>query len=381
MGEEMAFRDIHSFSIPTRLIFGAGSAEQLPEVLSGGRPLVVTDEGLAKAGIVERVADVLARAGIGFTIFDGVQSDPSAEVVRTGCEVFRNAGCSALIGLGGGSSMDAAKMIGVLCAQGGDILDYAEAPDRVTSEIPYMVCMPTTYGTGSEVTPFAVVTDLRSSTKRAVVGAPIAPKVAILDPELSVALPFPLAASTGLDALAHAVESYVNLLANPITEALALAAIESVGTHLREAAASDHNTDATGNMLLASTMAGMAFSQTRVGIAHALGNPLGGRLHVPHGLAIGVLLPHVMEYNLIACPEKFARIAVALGEPPGSASPMDAVWALAGDLGMPRRLREIGMTEEYIEDLAAEAMTSGSVPVNPRRVGGEELAEVLRRAL
>lgn len=384
----MAFRDIHLFSVPTKLIFGPGATERLPEVLTGGKPLVVTDKGLVEAGILDRVSGVLERAGIEFAVFDGVQSDPPAEVVQEGCAVFRREGCGALVGLGGGSSMDAAKMIGVVYAQGGDILEYAEAPDRVTEEIPYTICLPTTYGTGSEVTPFAVVTDVMSDTKRAVVGAQIAPSVAILDPELCVALPLPLAASTGMDALAHAVESYVNLLANPITEAVALAAIELVGENLREAAANDYNVDATGNMLLASTMAGIAFSQTRVGIAHALGNPLGGRLHVPHGVAIAILLPHVMEYNVIGCPGKFARMGAALGASVGNLSRMEAagasvnaVRALSDDLGLPRTLREIGLTEEQMDDLAGEAMTSGSMPVNPRKAGKEELAEILRQAL
>ena len=271
--------------------------------------LVVTDPGLREAGIVDRVTTVLDDADIDYAIFDGVVGNPAARSVHAGLRQYVKEECGALLGVGGGSPMDVAKMIGVVASNRGRIDEYLLAPGKVARDPPPIFCMPTTYGTGSEVTPFAVLTNPKTRNKDPVISWRIAPKVGILDPDLAAALPASMGSPTGMDALTHAIESYINLLATPITEGIALSAIELIGENLRIACANDHETEATGNMLIASCMAGIAFSQTRLGNVHAMSHPVGAFFDVHHGLANAILLPYVMEYNMTARVEKFATIA------------------------------------------------------------------------
>lgn len=285
--------------------------------------------------------------------------------------------------------MDVAKGVGILATHGGDILEYPGSSGKpLEKPIPHLACIPTTYGTASEVTPFAVITDPDRKAKLTIASRFIIPQVAILEPELAVRLPFEVAGPTGMDALTHAIESYTNWLSTPVTEALAIGAIELIGANLRQAAASDYDLEATERMLLASTTAGLAFTQTRVGIAHAMAHPLGGFFDVPHGVANAILLPHVMEYNAIARPSTFARIAAALGADVEGLTEMDAAWeaveavrSLSEDLGIPGSLREVGVTEDMIPTLAEDSMISGSIVVNPRKATLKDIEAVFRSAL
>ncbi|MBQ41046.1 MAG: hypothetical protein CME15_01185 [Gemmatimonadetes bacterium] len=284
--------------------------------------------------------------------------------------------------------MDVAKMIGVLATNGGRIDHYLLAPSRVTRDLPPLVCIPTTYGTGSEVTPFAVLTNPKSRNKDPVISWKIAPRVGILDPELSVALPASVGGPTGMDALTHALESYINLMATPVTESLALAAIELIGDNLRLACANDHETEATQNMLIVSAMAGIAFSQTRLGNVHAMSHPVGARTDVHHGLANAILLPHVMEFNMSARVEKFAAIAQALGEDTGGLTDYDAaclaveqVVHLNADLGIPANLGDVGVKAASIRAMSRLAMNSGNIEVNPRKTSLQDMERLFRAAL
>lgn len=387
----MAFRTTFHQRIPTHLVYGPGSASRLPRFLSGHKVLVVTDKGLSSAGIVDHVASILQKAGIDHAVYAGVLGNPPARCVNAGHRLYAREKCTALLGLGGGSSMDVAKMIGIVATNGGRIEDYLGAQygnDKIERDLPFLVCAPTTYGTGSEVTPFAVLSNARSRTKDPVISWKIAPSVGILDAELALALPAEVGAPTGMDALTHALESYVNLLSTPITEATALGAMRLIGANLRRACANDHELEATQNMLIASAMAGLAFSQTRLGNVHAMSHPVGGHFGVHHGLANAILLPYVVEYNLPSRLEKFADIAAALGVDTAELrsyeaahAAIDAILELNQDFGIPARLAAAGVKAGSIGAMARDAMKSGNVDVNPRKTTRKDLEGIFKKAI
>ncbi len=371
----MAFQDRFTYFSPTRLIVGRGAVEDIPELLAGRdekKALIVTDAGLVRAGLVDRVTSVLDSVGLASAVYDGVEANPPVSVVHACAEHYQESGCDYLIGVGGGSSMDVAQTAGILITNGGKIEDYF-GPGKTKDRMPFCICVPTTYGTGSEVTPFAVITD-NHQYKNAVIGPEIIPDVGILDSDMAVGLPLPIAGATGMDALTHAIESYTTLASNPISEGLALHAIRLISENLRQAAANDHNHGATEKMLIASTTAGMAFSQTRLGNVHAMSHPVSGHYGVPHGVANAILLTHIMDFNRIACPARFADIAAAMGEDiegldemEAATCAVEAVKALGQDVGIPDTLAEAGAKPEGIPVMAEDAMKSGNIPINPRK--------------
>ena len=385
----MAFQEILEFRSPTRLLHGPSALSRLPELLpSGTRVLVVTDNGLREAGVIDKVAAVLEEAEIDHTVFSDVLPNPPASCVEEGTRFFAEQECGALLGVGGGSPMDVAKMIGVLASHGGRIEEYLMAPGKITVDIPPLVCVPTTYGTGSEVTPFAVLTNPESRNKDPVVSWRIAPRAGILDAALCTALPAAVGGPTGMDALTHAIESYTNLMASPASDAIALEAMHLIGENLRIACANDHETEATQNMLLASAMAGIAFSQTRLGNVHAMSHPVGAQFGVHHGLANAVLLPYVMEFNLVSRAGKFADVAEALGgdtaglgDREAARLPVKLVRQLNEDLGIPEKLGTLGVEESGIDDLAEATMQSGNIAVNPRKTTRGDVEEIFRQAI
>jgi alcohol dehydrogenase class IV len=381
--------DPFSFFAPTRLFSGRGALAKIPGILTEwGRkkPLVVTDPGLVKAGLAGRLVSLLDAEGVACAVYDGVEANPAVRVVHVCAERYAAEECDCLIAIGGGSAMDTAKAAGVVLANGGRIEDYFW-PRKVKERGPFLLCVPTTYGTGSEVTPFAVITD-KNRYKAALIGPEILPDVGLLDSDMAVTLPLPIAAATGMDALTHAVESYVALATNPISQGLALHAISLISEHLRPAASSDANHEATQQMLIASTMAGLAFSQTRLGNVHAMSHPVSGHFGVPHGVANAILLPRVMAFNLIALPEAFAEIAAAMGQDVEGRAPMEAascaveaVSALERDIEIPETLTEAGVTAEDIPVLAEDAMKSGNIPINPRRTVQSDIEGLFEQAL
>ena len=386
----MDITKIHTLNLGPRILFGVGSVQQVGAEtarLGLARPLVVTDRGLARTDIPGLVTGSLDAAGIPWTLFTDVEPNPSIDTVKKGLALYAKAGCDGFVAVGGGSPMDTAKAIGILAANGGDIRDYFGA-DKVKRPTPPVIAIPTTCGTGSEVTQFTVITDTEAHFKMGI-GSPYnLPRVAVVDPALLAKLPSRMVASTGMDALCHAVESYTSQAAQPISDALNLHAIELIGTHLRPAVANGNLKDLSG-MAMASMLAGMGFTNTRTTLVHAMSQPVTGHADVPHGIANAILLPYVLEFNVIGNPEKHADIAVALGEDIEGLSlieaarlAVDVVRELSDDVGIPHSLREVGVTDAMLEPLADDTMKAAlGVGLNPRRPTRDEVLALYRSAM
>jgi alcohol dehydrogenase len=377
--------------IPTDIHFGCGIVERLPnsvKAVAGSRVLLVTDEGLCRAGLVERVERILTAAGIPVTVFDRVKPDSGSELIHEAVSLLRDCGADAVAGLGGGSSLDTAKAVAAIAANGGTIFDYVGLNRLPKKPLP-VIAIPTTAGTGSEVSLWSVFTDDSKGLKLAIGSVLLYPSVALCDPELTFGLSPCLTAATGMDALGHAIECYSNDACQPISGVLALYAIQLISRFLRTAVLNGSDRDARYAVMLASTMAGIAMNPTRLGLAHAFAMPLGSwDLHIAHGLAIGIMLPVVMRFNYLAQPARYRDIAEAMGEPVGDLPLREAagrahlaVRTLADDVGLPPNLAAVGLKREDIPRVAEEAIKSGNVAVNPRRAGLEDLKEILRQAL
>lgn len=377
-----------SFTAPATVTFGPGVIAKLPELASGlgSRAIVVSDPGIAKAGILDRVLGALDQAAVTAEPYPHVEPNPSIETVDAAHDLFRRTRSAFVVGVGGGSAMDVAKVVAVLAAHGGTVRDY-EGMGKVPGPGVPCVAIPTTAGTGSEVTIFSVITDRQRKFKMTVGSPHTVPQVALCDPELTLSMPQPLTAATGMDALTHAIESYINTVHNPIAATLARESMRLIGRSLRTAFSSGRNLQARTEMLLASTMAAMAFTRTRLGNVHAMSHPLGAHFDIPHGVANAVLLPSVMAWNMIACYDTYPQIASALGESVDGLSPreaseaaVEAVRRLARDVQIPERLRDLGVTREAIPRLAEDAMKSGNVLVNPRTTTAADITALFEAA-
>ena len=377
--------------VPTDIHFGFGAVEAAAERLKaagGTSALIVTDSGLRQAGVVERVESVLAAAGIPFATYEGVKPDSGSGIIEEAVALLKACGADCVIGVGGGSSLDTAKAAAALAANGGGVFDYVGINRLPRKPLP-VIAIPTTAGTGSEVTLWSVFTDDQRGLKVAIGSVLLYPNVAICDPELTMNLPSALTAATGMDALGHAIECYTNDACQPISAALARQAIELIARHLRTAVLNGRDRAARYGMLLASTMAGIAMNPTRLGLAHALAMPLGSwDLRIPHGIAIGVALPCVMRFNYLAQPQRFAEVAAAMGEDiaglpvlEAAARSFAAVRRLADDVGLPRGLAQVGMSADCVDRVVDEAMKSGNVAVNPRRTERAQMREILLAAI
>jgi alcohol dehydrogenase len=352
------------------------------------RAFVVTDPGVKAAGALDVVEGLLRAANIGCAVFDRVKADSGARLTDEAAAELKASGAGAVVGVGGGSTLDTAKAAAAVATNPGNALDYVGLHKLKNRPLP-MIAIPTTAGTGSEVTLWSVFTDEATGLKVAIGSSLNYPAVALCDPELTLGLPPLLTAMSGMDALGHAIECYTNKACQPISAALALPAIELIGRHLRAAVGNGRDRDARYGMLLASTMAGIAMNPTRLGLAHALAMPLGSwDLRVPHGIAIALALPAVMAFNHRAAPERYAAVARALGEkteglePAAAAShSIAAVRSLSSDIGLPKGLGEVGVREEHVGRVVAEAMKSGNLPVNPRETSPAQLEQILRESL
>ncbi len=377
--------------VPTDIHFGCGVVRALPErlrAIGASKAFLVTDPGIRAAGILDEVTRPLEAAGIEFSICDSVKPDSGSALIDETAGALKQSGAGAVVGIGGGSSLDTAKAVAALATNSGSCLDYVGLHKVRNRPLP-MIAIPTTAGTGSEVTLWSVFTDESRAVKVAIGSTVIFPAVALCDPDLTLALPPPLTAATGMDALAHAIECYTNNACQPISAALALQAIELIGRFLRSAVLNGRNRQSRYAMMLASTMAGIAMNPTRLGLAHALAMPLGSwDLRVPHGFVLAITLPAVMEFNYLAEPERYVEVARALGEPvdgvlrlDAARQAVDAVRRLARDIGIPESLSRVGVREEHVRPVVEEAMKSGNVPVNPRRTCAEDLSRILRQVL
>lgn len=377
-----------SFQLPTRIEFGNGVSRNVGTeavALGGTRVLVVTDAGLRAAGLVDPVVADLEAAGLSAVIFDDVAPNPRDTSVAAGAELAAAEGADLLVAVGGGSPMDTAKGIGVIQANGGSIADY-EGLDAVSKPITPLIAVPTTAGTGSEVTFWSVITDTARSFKMSVGSPLIAPRVALVDPELTLGLPAALTASTGMDALTHAIEGYTATLSEPLTDSLALTAVELIAGSLRRAYANGADVDARYDMMLASLLAGVAFGNSDIGGVHCMAEAIGGLYDTPHGVANAIYLPVVMEYNSVAVPQKFARLAAALGEDVSGLGTAQAakraaaaVRELADDLRIPSAA-EVGVDPKDFDRLAAAAAVNVSVGSNPRAAAECDFRELYRVA-
>ncbi|MBI3979173.1 MAG: iron-containing alcohol dehydrogenase [Chloroflexi bacterium] len=382
---------VRTYETPTVMKHGLGAVDELAgEVRRLGirRPLVVTDKGIVQSGLAARATEVLDRGGVEHRVFAGVVPNPAVELIGIGSEVYRTERCDGLIAIGGGSSIDTAKAVGVEAVHGGrSIINFEYGRDPLDRRIPPLIAIPTTAGTGSEVTLWAVITDPQRRIKFNVGGPEIAAHVALVDPLLHLGLPAHLTASTGMDAFTHAVECFTCAYAQPQTDAFALLAIEYLSRFLRVAYAQGQNVEARYRCAMGAMLAGLSYGSESAGAVHAMSQTAGGYYDVPHGVLTAAILPWVMEYNWMGEPEKFARIALAMGEDIRGLSleaaaqrAVAAVWRLVDDLQIPS-LGEIGIRDADVPELARLAFEDPQTIGNPRDLDLGAYERIYRRAL
>jgi alcohol dehydrogenase len=378
------------FRTTRRILFGLGAVEKLgPEaqLLKAKKALIITDPGVIQAGLLESVEKSLQSVGLPFVIFDGVEPDPRIEVVEKSIEKAKKEGIDLIIGFGGGSSLDIAKVTSILITNSGKI-DSFFGVDLVPNPGTPVILIPTTAGTGSEVTPIAILSDTKEKLKKGIVSPTLFPEVAIVDPKLTIGLPPSVTAFTGMDALTHAIESYYSINATDLSDLLAFRAMELLSKNIRMAYAHGENLVARSNMMEGSLFAGIAFANAGVGAVHAFAYPLGGEFHLAHGLTNTLMLPYVMRYNILGCPDKFAQMAQAFGEKVEGLSELDGaetsvkfVERLSDDLRVPRRLRDVGIPEDAIPRLAEAAMkVTRLLANNPRKITLEDAVAIYKSA-
>ncbi len=376
------------FNTVSRVVYGFGCLEELEREikrLHGSRVLVITDPGIKAAGLLDPVARVLDQAQLSFHVFADVEPDPSIEVVTRSVETAKAFQPNVILGIGGGSCLDISKTTSVLLTNPGSVYDYL-GMDLVPAPGVPLILIPTTAGTGSEVTSISVLSDNRDNVKKAVVSPHLFARCVMLDPQLTLGLPSHLTARTGMDALVHAIESFTGVRATVFTDTLNLQAIRMIAKNLRKAYANGDDRQARENMLYASCIAGMAFSNTQNGLDHAIALAIGGRFHLPHGLVTAFICPWVMEYNLLAAPEKFKEIARAFGENPdgmpdieGARLAVKSVKNLLDDLGISYKLGTYNVPLDAIPSLAKATMgATRLISNNPRKPSEQDVEMVLQ---
>lgn len=377
-----------SFTLPTRVEFGFGVASRVGEEAAGlgTRTLVVTDPGVRGAGLVEPVVVALSAAGLPVAVFADVEANPRAETVQRGADICVGVEADVIVAVGGGSAIDAAKAIGLVARHGGTVLDY-EGMDVVPGPTIPVIALPTTAGTGSEVTMWAIVTDPASHHKAPVGSIHLAPRVALVDPQLTFSLPPHLTAATAIDALTHAIESYTARCSNPASDVLALRAVELISGAVDRAVADGRDREARAALMLGSLLAGISFGNADTAAVHSLAEAIGGVRDVAHGVANAIFLPFVVRHNRHAVPEKTARLARALGldttgltlDEAGSAT-VQALFDLIDRLGIPT-LRRVGVSEDDLPLVVELAMMNLGTPDNPVEMTAEDFSALFLQAL
>ena len=393
------------FSIPQNIIVGAGTLAQVPECakkMGGTHAMILSGPTLKKMGVVDKAADSLKAAGIAADIFTDIEANPSVTTVEKATESYLASGADFLVALGGGSPMDVAKAVGVTAkyggTYGGNIVDY-EGAGKVMGPVVPMIAIPTTAGTGSEVTAFSVITDHRRDYKLTVFSYELLPEYAILDPELLTSAPASVAAACGIDAFIHAEEAYISTAASPFSDAMAEKAMELIGKNIRRFVARRTDLEAAEAMLTGSLFAGIAFSYARLGNVHAMSHPVSAFFDVPHGVANAVLLPVIAEYNALADHGRYLKIYNYISEIPAYADEFEpmmlvgAIRELTAAIGIPAGLTDAirqaakgkEVTAEEIESkivpMAVDAMKSGNIAVNPRASRQQDIEALYRKAL
>lgn len=390
MNEQTAVQTC-SFLSPTKILFGIGTIQQIGREIKnvgGEKVLVVTDAGVKKLGVLDQVESILKSEKIKYAVYDRVLPEPPARLVGEGADAAREESCHVVVGLGGGSSLDIAKGISIMTTNKGSVLDYS-GTDLVPCPGLPMILIPTTAGTGSEATRVFVVTDERDHSKHAVFSNYVLPNVALVDPALTKSMPLTVTADTGIDALVHAVESYVSLNANPFSDPYALKAVRLVAENLYTAYAKAGNMKARTGMSLAATLAGMSFTSAGVGAIHGLAYPLGTLFHMSHGRSMAVMLPYVIDYNRTGNLERYRDIAQAMGIHTEGLSSYEASEALVAtlrrllrDLNISTKLMDYGIGEADIPNLVAGAMKQTRLFIaNPRDLREEDIRGIFLKAL
>ncbi|WP_409488099.1 L-threonine dehydrogenase [Pseudomonas promysalinigenes] len=378
-----------TFFIPPVNIMGIDCLEQAMVAIAGyglRKALIVTDQGLAKAGVAARIGRMLALQDIDSVVFDGAKPNPSIANVEAGLALLQRERCDCVVSLGGGSPHDCAKGIALCATNGGHISDY-EGVDRSSKPQLPLIAINTTAGTASEMTRFCIITDEQRHVKMAIVDRNVTPILSVNDPALMVAMPKGLTAATGMDALTHAIEAYVSTAATPITDACALKAISLISQNLRQAVDDGSDLVARENMAYAQFLAGMAFNNASLGYVHAMAHQLGGYYDLPHGVCNAVLLPHVQRFNATVCAARLRDVAkamdvkvCALDEKQGAGAAISAIEHLAAAVGIPAGLAELGAKFEDVGILAHNALKDACGLTNPRPASQDEIEGIFRAA-
>ncbi|SDB51655.1 alcohol dehydrogenase [Pseudomonas sp. NFACC23-1] len=378
-----------TFFIPAVNIMGLGCLDEAMTAIRNygfRKALIVTDAGLAKAGVATKVAELLAIQDVDSVIFDGAKPNPSIANVELGLGLLKESQCDFVVSLGGGSPHDCAKGIALCATNGGQIRDY-EGVDRSSKPQLPLIAINTTAGTASEMTRFCIITDETRHVKMAIVDRNVTPLMSVNDPALMVAMPKGLTAATGMDALTHAIEAYVSTAATPITDACALKAITLISNNLRLAVRDGNDLTARENMAYAQFLAGMAFNNASLGFVHAMAHQLGGFYDLPHGVCNAVLLPHVQSFNASVCAVRLADVAHAMGADTRGFSPEEgardaiaAIRKLALDVDIPAGLRDLGVRLNDVPVLAANALKDACGLTNPRAADQRQIEEIFRSA-
>ncbi|WP_060507313.1 L-threonine dehydrogenase [Pseudomonas sp. NBRC 111124] len=378
-----------TFFIPPVNIMGIDCLDEAMAAIAGyglRKALIVTDQGLAKAGVAARIGRMLALQDIDSVVFDGAKPNPSIANVEAGLAVLQRERCDCVVSLGGGSPHDCAKGIALCATNGGHISDY-EGVDRSRKPQLPLIAINTTAGTASEMTRFCIITDEARHVKMAIVDRNTTPILSVNDPALMVAMPKGLTAATGMDALTHAIEAYVSTAATPITDACALKAISLISENLRQAVNDGNDLQARENMAYAQFLAGMAFNNASLGYVHAMAHQLGGYYDLPHGVCNAVLLPHVQRFNAKVSAARLRDVAKAMGikvcgldAEQGAGAAISAIEHLAVAVGIPAGLAELGAKLEDVGILAENALKDACGLTNPRSASQDEIEGIFRAA-
>ncbi|WP_346207195.1 iron-containing alcohol dehydrogenase [Caldifermentibacillus hisashii] len=380
---------IKKFVTP-EIIFGSNAISQVGEAclrLGAKKVLIVSDLGVANAGWLEKIIQICKDSHLPYATFTDITTNPKDTEVVKGVSVFRENECDAIIGIGGGSVLDVAKAIAILATNSGKISDY-EGIDKIEKPLPPMVMVMTTAGSGSEVSQFSIIVDSERKRKMTIVSKTLVPDIAIIDPFTLMTKDSALTASTGMDVLTHAIEAYVSIAATPLTDVQAKNALYLVANYLRPSVASKTNMEAKEAMAMASLQAGLAFSNAILGAAHAISHAIGGRFPLPHGEINAILLPHIMDFNFIAVPKRFTEIAEIMGIDTRGLIQREAgnravafVNQLSEDIGIPKRLRNIGITEDEINLISQTALEDACMITNPRDMDFIQVKTLLENIL
>ena len=379
--------DCFSFVLPTEIVYGPGALSRLPEELKRlgcERPVIITDAGILKAGIADRVKTLAEEAGFACVMYSGVEANPKDVNCEEGARIAREFGADSLIAVGGGSPIDCAKAVGVLLAHNADRIKPYEGKTAATKPQVPLIAIPTTAGTGSELTFSAVITDTQNHYKMTVKSPFTAAKLALCDPELTVSVPPMVTASTGVDALTHAIEGYTATCGEPIADAFALYSIELIYHNLEKAVKNGADLEARSAMLMGSMLGGMSFSHSDVASVHCVAESLGGMYDLPHGMCNAIFLPYVMEYNMDCCLEKYARVAQAMGfaftdAREGAQTAVQAVKDLCRAVGLPA-FKSLNVNTADFDELAEMSARNISTMSNPRPMTKQDYLNVLQMA-